>query len=81
MGLSPWLYLPTDDYDHELVQDQMKLKMVEGIGYCGWSEEAIIDPGEIIGHLPGTTAQAVSKEHEKILLQSLGLTWEEYLKS
>jgi len=80
MDLSPWLYLPTDDYDRELVQDQMKLKSVEGIGYCGWYEEATIDPGEIIGHSPGATAQAVSQEHQEVLLEGLGLTWEEYQK-
>jgi len=72
LELPPWLYLPTDDYDVELVYAQMEQKLVEGIGFCGWREGAIIDPSKIIGGRPGDADRALREREKKVLRRSVG---------
>jgi len=57
------LVLPGDDYDNELVRDQMRVKDVHGNG--GYRRNAIIDPGKIIGSSPMIICRAVTKEHKE----------------
>jgi hypothetical protein len=73
LELPPWIYLPTDDYDVELVYAQMEQKLVEGIGFCGWREGAINDPGKIIGERPGDADRALRQRERKVLKHSLGM--------
>lgn len=61
----------SDDYDEELVTDQMNQKFVEGMGFSGWKEGAIIDPGEIVGSRPGDVSRWVAEEDEAVLKRSL----------
>jgi hypothetical protein len=67
----PWRLPITDDYDEELVAAQMNIKLVEGIGFSGWREDAIIDPAEIVGSRPGQVSRWVSEQHEAVLTRSL----------
>ena len=73
LDLPPWLFLATDDYDHDLVYAQMEQKLVEGIGFVGWKEGAIVDPGEIINGRPGEAARAIRENERAVLYRSLGL--------
>ncbi len=71
MKKSRRLFLPIDDYDNELIIDQMTQKFVQGTGFCGWNESAIIDPSEIVGSSSGRVSSAVTEEHEAVLMRSL----------
>jgi len=44
---------------------------VQGTGFCGWAESAILDPAEISGTRPEEVARSVSAEHENVLMHSL----------
>jgi hypothetical protein len=70
MELPSWIYLPTDDYDVELVYAQMDQKLVEGIGFCGWREGVVVDPEELIGDRPGAADRALRARERKVLNQS-----------
>jgi hypothetical protein len=65
------LFLPDNDYDHDLVTAQMKQKFVTGTGFCGPNEGAIHDPLEIVGKTPKEIAQKVRNAHKAVLLRSL----------
>jgi|GEM_PF-6782007 hypothetical protein len=71
MGESKRLFLPTDDFDNGVVDAQMTQKFVQGTGFCGWAESAILDPAEISGTRPEEVARSVSAEHENVLMHSL----------
>ncbi len=73
MKTSKRLFLPSDDFDNGLVRAQMAQKFVHGTGFCGWEENAVIDPAEIIGIRPDEVRQAISKEDESVIKRSVKL--------
>ena len=72
LKLPPWLDLPNDDYDVKLVYAQMNQRLVEGIGFCGWKEGAVIDPGEITGKDFGDADRAMRERERRVLKRTLG---------
>ncbi|MCK4486989.1 MAG: hypothetical protein KAU38_09535 [Desulfobacterales bacterium] len=71
MKKSRRLVLPHNDYDNELVMDQMSQKFVSGIGFYGWIKGAIIDPAEILGSRPGEVSKAIAEEDEAVIRRSV----------
>jgi len=67
MEKSRGLDLKPTNYDENLVDAQMALHFVEGIGFGGYRPEAIIDPAEIFKTKSGEVGKKVSEEHEAVL--------------
>ena len=70
MKKSRRLFLADVDYDEELIAAQMSQKFVEGIGFYGWKEGAIVDPADISGTRPGEGSRSVREEHRSVLTGS-----------
>ena len=59
--------LPEYDYDENLVDAQMTQKFVEGIGFCGWKEDAILNPSDILRTRRGEISKRINEEHKACL--------------
>ena len=73
MKKSKRFFLPADDFDVSLIKAQMSQQFVHGLGFCGSTKDAIIDPAEIIGGIkPSETARTVRDENRRVLEASMG---------
>jgi hypothetical protein len=58
------------DYDENLVKAQMAIRLVEGIGFSGYREDAILDPGDVfLTNIPGQISRRVDLEHQEALMR------------